>query len=513
MSGGGIGGRVATGAFWMVLGRWGVRLIGIVSTVILARLLTPADYGLVGLATLLHFLVQSASDFSLDVDLIRTQTAERSRYDTVWTLEVMRGAANAALVMAIAVPMSAILAEPRLHGIALCIAAIAMADGFANVGIVEFRRDLQFARQFVLTLLSKLLSFAVAVPLAFVLRSYWALLLGMLAAAVARLALSYALHAYRPRFSLACWRQVLDFSKWLWFSSQLFFLRSRSDELFVSKWAGLDALGYYKIAREVAQMPTSELITPILQAIFPGFSRLNSQGAGLRDVYLLVVGGTVVLMAPLSIGLVATADLVLRLGFGVRWLPATPLLQLLAVAGLVEMFALHAYTVFVTLGHPRYSTYASMVGAASFVVLLVVLVPPLGSVGAALALIASTLLGSIVNLHLAHRLLELRWSALAAPVARPLAAALAAASVVTAFRHLWPAPASAGAAALLLLCCVVLGLAVYAGVLLALWVQGGRPRSAEATIIDYLDRALRRHVPALARVMGPALAGGKRPAP
>jgi O-antigen/teichoic acid export membrane protein len=494
-----MGGRIAAGAFWMVLARWGVRLIGIISTLILARLLTPADYGLVGLAILLHFLVQSASDFSLDVDLIRTQTRDRARYDTVWTLEGLRGILNAVLVIAIAIPMSATLGEPRLHAIALCIAVMSVLDGFANVGLVEFRRDLQFSKDFLVMLLTKAVSFAVAIPLAFLLRNYWALVLGMLAASVSRLVLSYVMHPYRPRLSLACWRELLGFSKWLWFTSQLFFVRSKSDEFFVSKWAGVDALGYYRIAREVAQMPTSELITPIMRAIIPGFSRLNSLGATLREGYLLVLSGTVVLMAPLSAGLCVTADLVLGVGFGAQWLPATPLLEVLAIACLVEMFAGQAVTVFLALGQPRYSTHAGLVGALSFLVLLCILVPWKGAVGAAFALLGASLIGSVVNLHLAHALLGLAWRTVARQLIRPLAAAAGMAVVVLGFRQLWPAPPDAIHQAVLLLACAALGTGAYAALLLLLWSQAGRPTGAEATIIAFGERALRRCPPPLAR--------------
>jgi lipopolysaccharide exporter len=492
VSGHGMGKRITAGAFWMLLARWGVRIIGIVSTLILARLLTPADYGLVGLATLLHFLVQSASDFSLDVDLIRTQTRDRERYDTVWTLEGLRGIVTAALIIAIAFPLSATLGEPRLHAVAFCIALSAILDGFANVGLVEFRRDLMFSKDFQVTLVTKVVAFAVAIPLAFLLRSYWALVLGMLAASLSRLVLSYVVHPYRPRLSLACWRELLGFSKWLWLTSQLFFLRSKSDEFFVSKWAGVDALGYYRIAREVAQLPTTELITPILRAILPGFSRLNSLGAQLRDGYLLVLSATVVLMAPLSVGLCVTADLVLGVGLGAKWLPAAPLLELLALACLVEMFAGLAFNVFLALGRPRYSAQAGFVGAVTFLLLLSVLVPSRGSVGAALSLLLASVVGSVVSLHLAHRLIGMTWRAVLRELLRPLAATASMAGIVLAFRHLWPVPGDTLHAAMLLVACVILGGAAYVALLLLLWLQAGRPHGAEAAIIAVFERGLRR---------------------
>lgn len=482
--------RIAAGAAWMILARWGVRVIGLASTVVLARLLTPADFGLVGLATLLYFLVQSASDFSLDMDLIRSQSRERSRYDTVWTLEVLRGIVNGAVVLALATPAAIVLDEPRLPHIALWIAATSVISGLANVGVVEFRTDLRFSREFAYSLLTKLLSFLVAMPAAFLLRSYWALVIGIMAAALARVVLSFAMHPYRPRFSLQCWREVLGFSKWLWFSSQLFFVRTKSDEFFVSKWAGVDGLGLYRVAREVAELPTSELITPMLRAVFPGFSRLSEEGHSLGESYLAVLGGSVMLIAPLTVGLYITADLVLGFGFGSRWLVAAPLLQLLALAGPIEMFAGNAYAVFVALGHPRYSTYAGLLHAGLFLLALVALVPGMGSAGAALALVSSTLAGALLNLHLVQRLLGFAWRDLARVVWRPCAAAIAMAALVSLARHLAPVPDDTASFGVQSLGCVVLGAIAYPALLALLWLRSGRPAGAESLAFSILRQRM-----------------------
>jgi len=487
---GSLAGRVAKGALWLLAARWGTRLLGIASTILLARLLNPADYGLVGMATLLYFLVQSAGDFSLDMDLIRSGSRERERYDTVWTLEVARGLVNAALVLALAWPAAAILHEPRLPGVAVAIAAIAASSGLANVGVVEFRSELAFARECVYALGVKLASFAVAVPAAFLLRDYWALVAGLAAACVARVALSFILHPYRPRLSLARFAEVFGFSKWLWFSSQLFFVRTKSDELFVAKFAGIEALGFYRIARAVAELPTSELVTPVMNAIFPGFTRLTGQGKSLAEGYLAVLAGGLCLMAPMAFGLLVTADLVLDLGFGRQWADAAPLLRLLAFAGPLEMFVGQAYAVFLAMGRPQLSTYASLMGAGSFLALLAALVPAQGGMGAAEALIGASLVGGAANLYYARRLVGLPKRDLFEALWRPFTAGASMAAFLGAFRQLVAFPGGAWGETAELLVCVGLGAALYAAVLFTLWATGGYPKGAEATIAAFLRTRL-----------------------
>ncbi|MDE2165161.1 MAG: oligosaccharide flippase family protein [Alphaproteobacteria bacterium] len=497
--------RVAKGALWLIAARWGVRLIGIASTILLARLLRPTDYGLVGMATLLYALVQSAGDFSLDMDLIRSGSRERERYDTVWTLEIVRGLLTAALVVLLAIPAAAILHQPHLIGISAVIAAIAAISGFANVGVVEFRSEFAFARECVYTLAVKLASFVVAVPLAFAWRDYRALVAGLVASAVARVVLSFALHPYRPRLSLARFREVFGFSKWLWFSSQLFFVRTRSDELFVSKFVGIAALGFYRIARTVAELPTTELITPVLAAIFPGFSKLSGAGKTLRRGYLAVLTGGLCLMAPLAFGLMVTADLVLDLGFGRQWSAAVPLLRLLAFTGPLELLVGNAYAVFVAMGRPRLFTYTSLVNAAAFLVLLALLVPTRGAIGAAMALVGASLVGGGLNLILAQRLVELPARDVAEALWRPVTAAASMAAFLGAFRQVVSFAPGASGEALMLAACVALGAAIYTVVLFALWAAGGYAKGAEATIIEFVGTRVRPRFPALMR-----LAAGRR---
>lgn len=499
--------RVAKGALWLLVARWGVRLIGIASTILLARLLRPADYGLVGMATLLYSLVQAAGDFSLDMDLIRTGARDRARYDTVWTLEIGRGLVTAVLVMLLAVPTSALLHEPRLLGIAGVIAGIAAIAGFANVGVVEFRSEFAFARECVYTLATKLASFVIAVPLAFFWRDYRALVAGLVTSAIARVVLSFALHPYRPHLSLARFREVFSFSKWLWFSSQLFFVRTRSDELFVGKVAGIAALGFYRIARTVAELPMTELITPILAAIFPGFSKLSGAGKSLADGYLAVLAGGLCLVAPLAFGLLVTADLVIDLGFGRQWAAAVPLLRLLAFATPLELLVGNAYAVFVATGRPRLFTLTSLVNAAAFLLLLVLLVPSYGGMGAATALVGASLVGGGVNLILAQRLVGLPTGDLVEALWRPVTAGASMAAFLGAFRQVAVFPAGSAGDALALFACVALGAAIYMTVLFTLWATGGYPRGAEAAIAEFIGARLLPRWPVLAKLSAARRAG------
>jgi len=197
-----LGKRMAKGALWTVLMRLTLRSIGVVSTIVLARLLVPADFGLVILASMLIGLVELASEFEFATFLIREQGIDRSYYDTAWTLSVLRGSLVAVVLVACSSAAADFFAEPRLQNVLYVLSLASLISGLANIGIVDFQKSLNFDRDFRLTVQTKLVSFVITVLLAILLRDYWALVIGVLSGRFAALLFSYTMHPYRPRISL-----------------------------------------------------------------------------------------------------------------------------------------------------------------------------------------------------------------------------------------------------------------------------------------------------------------------
>lgn len=134
-----IGRSIAKGAAWMVMFRAVERSIGIVSTLILARLLMPADFGLIAMAMSFVAILELLWTFTFDNALIQNTAADRSHYDTAWTLNICLGTLIAIGLLAVAYPASWFYDDPRLIPIILCLAGGAAIQGFENIGVVGFR--------------------------------------------------------------------------------------------------------------------------------------------------------------------------------------------------------------------------------------------------------------------------------------------------------------------------------------------------------------------------------------
>ena len=143
-----LGRRMAKGATWMVMLRLAVRSIGLINTFILARLLLPEDFGLIALAMVTITLLDTLSEFGFETALIRDQKTTRAHYDTAWTVAVIKGILVATLLFVAAEPIAGFFDEPRLVWVIRALCVIPLLEGFKNIGVVNFTKNLNFRKEF-----------------------------------------------------------------------------------------------------------------------------------------------------------------------------------------------------------------------------------------------------------------------------------------------------------------------------------------------------------------------------
>ena len=497
----GIGRQIAKGAEWTVFMRMAIRVIGLISMTILARLLAPADFGLVAMATMVWAALEAMGEFSFNVALIQNQTAGRREYDTVWTMTIIRGMALALLLFAVAGPAAIFFNEPRLEAIFHVFALVPVIQGFANVGVIDFQKHMKFDKDFIFMVGVKISGFLVTVPLAFLWRSYWALVAGSVATGIARLVLSYALHPYRPRLTLATWRRIFDFSKWLVVSNIIGFVRSRLDSFTIGKLLGAQALGVYAVAYEIATLGTSELIAPIRRALFPGYSKLAHDPELIRKGFLDGLALIVLIALPAAVGIGVVAGPLVRLLLGDKWLDAIPLIEILMVFGVFSTIAANTWPVFLALGRPAINMTLGLVTLVIFVPAVLIGGARWGLPGVVWAVTLGEGITLILAIGVVKRLLEIRWILLAASLWRPVLAVGAMAAAVIGFRGVQSFGDSVPGLFAQLVGSVGGGAVVYIAVVWVLWrISGARDGTAERHLIDAVMPKIRKYVPLVARL-------------
>lgn len=473
------------GASWNLLLRVADRMIGLLSTMVLARLLVPADFGVVALATSFITLLALLGDFGFDLALIQNPNAHRKHFDAVWTFNVLFGLSLAAVLTLSANAAAHFYNEPRLVDVIFGLAVARAISCFENVGVIAFRKDLAFDQEFRFLIYKRLATtFLVTLPLAFFLRSYWALVGGTIAGSCIGVALSYRLHPYRPRFSVAAMRELIGFSKWLQFAHMVSFVSGRAADFIIGKFAGISALGSFALGKEIAYVPSAELAMPVHRGVFPSYAKIAGDLPALKRAYLRVTSVLVLVTLPAGVGLSLVAQPVVLIFLGGRWHDVVPLLQVLAIQGVLSVSSTTAGYIYLALGTPRRNASLTMVHAGVSLSLMLVLVPSLGALGAAYALLAGSLSTTPVNFRMMSNAVGLTLANLRGILWRPAIATCVMAGTVTIVRDFWMPPETLGRNAANLVMAAGTGAAAYCATMILLWRLASRPEGAETFVLE-----------------------------
>jgi O-antigen/teichoic acid export membrane protein len=494
--------RTARGAGWVIAWRLATRLLGLASTLTLVRLLAPGDFGLVALAAAFAMTLDVCLSLGVEDQIIRAERPTRQLYDTAFTVNLLRGAATAAIVALAAGPAAEFFGDPRLEDVLLALALSALFSGLANIGTADFRRELRFEREFAMQILPRVAGIVVTIGLAAWLHSHWALVGGIFVNRLGVVAMSYALHPFRPRLSLASWGDLAGISAWSWALGVAGVVKDRSESFVIGRVLGPAAIGHYTVGIEVASLAATELVDPICRACMPGFAASRREGSdGGAGDYLRILALLGMLTMPAGLGISLVAGPVVALGFGQAWLEAVPVIAVLGIASVLTPLGNLSGAMLTAHARLSWLLAVTVISAALRLGLLFLLTPWLGLTGAALAVGGAVVAEHMLMVALAFRLLRLRLARLATALWRPTLAAVAMAVLLREAGLGWAAPPDGSwIAAGQLAEGVALGVSSYTLSLFLLWSLAGRPAGAEADLLGLAGRLLRSrpspHLPA-----------------
>ena len=481
-----LAGILLGGAAWMMAMRWGVRGIGLISTVVLARLLIPSDFGMVAMAMVFVGLITQLLDFGLEFGLLRNPHAKRKHYDTTWTIRLLQVGGIAVLLVGASPFIASTYHEPRVMPIIWVIALGAFVRAWENVGTIDFRKHLLFDRDFKFNIYGKLGGFLVTIGLAFYFRNYWALVLGTLFNQCVVVALSYVMSPYRPRFSLAAASEVFSFSQWMLVRGLANYMFGRGDEFIIGKLFSSSGLGYYAVAKNVSSMATAEIVQPASRAFFPGFSKFENEPTRLASAFLKAIAGMSLLVIPAGLGLSCVASEVVPLLLGSKWLESVPLLQVLPIAEVV--MAIHALAGSLVIVIGRVKLLACVAWLRAFLMLgcLYVGYQIFGLIGIAHGMIASSCFSFIVLNSAAISVSEITWVGIVHALSRPVVSGGFMVGAVYLTNTYFVLPLLP-----LLIVKVCIGALVYMSVLLLLWRAFGGTESVETELLTIIRQKLK----------------------
>ncbi len=335
-----LGKRITGSAALLYALNLSVRFIGLFSTMVLARVLVPEDFGLVGLAVAYLAIIEGITAINLNSTLIKFQDDTAELYNTAWTLGLIRAGVIAIVIVISASFLPALMNEPRLEAIIYVLALQPLMQGFANPRFIEFEKNLNFRPLFITSVTSRVIATAVSVTIAVVYQSYWALIIGSLISGLMNLIMGYVMRPYLPRCSFGRVRDIFGFTAWLSGVSILSTLNLRLDTFIVGGFLDTKHVGYYRVGEELTSLPTGELIAPLTRSLFPAFSGMANEPEKLKSNVLDASSVVAAISLPATFGFAFLALDIVRLLVGEQWLFIVPMIQILTpILGLQTLSA------------------------------------------------------------------------------------------------------------------------------------------------------------------------------
>lgn len=435
--------------------------------------------------------LQLLGSFDFDTVLIQHQSPTRKHYDTAWTFNALYFTSAAFLIILFAPKVATFYETPELTNILDILAIGFVLTGLNNVKTIDFQKNFRFRYDFALMVSCKIASFATTVVFAFIFRNYWALLAGFIANRLTMLVMGYKLIPYMPRITFSETRYLFNFSSWLMLGNFIQFINSQSSRLIVGKQLGTTLLGVYTVGASTAFMFSQELSSTINKAAYPGYAKLSGNLADLRHAVLSIYSVIAAIAIPLSTGLYFVAHPLVIVILGEKWLPAVPIVEIVAFSGLILALQSNINYVFLALHKPRISTTISGIRAAILLPTLFIMTHYFGLIGAAfsgaiagLAIIPINMCLLKKNINLApHKLITVAW--------RPFVSAVAMAAILHFYPPLHHQSNNIWTALLSLLSSTIIGAAVYSTSLASIWILSGKPDGFERIAASWIKTKIK----------------------
>lgn len=340
-------------------------LLRAASGMILTRLLVPEVFGISGIIASIQFTVTLATDLGFQPFVVRHKDGDDPRFlDTVWTASLLRSLLLALSLLLLAQPLAMLLGKPDLTPIIAASSLTFVFDGLSSTTLLTALRRRMVLRLSIVDVLAQVVQIAVSAVLAYFWRSYWAILVGMLANGAFRAMLSYTLFddAWRKlRLDRETLRELWAFARYVTGSSVVYLFISQCDKLVLAKLMPLDDFGLYVLAGNLASAPLGFAVAYTARVLYPAYAQMWREGqADLRTKFYARRRLPSLFYTFASGVLIGAAPVIVRFFYTARYGEASVYLQILGISSLLALSSNAAHETLVAAGNVRAALEASL---------------------------------------------------------------------------------------------------------------------------------------------------------
>ncbi|MGH3004340.1 MAG: MOP flippase family protein [Gaiellaceae bacterium] len=330
--------RVLHGIAWKVVSQVVVQLSRVVVAIVLARLLSPHDYGLAAMVLVFAALIFIFSDLAFGAALVQRRSISEQDRSTAFWMTFAGGLAFTLIGLALSGPIARLYGEPEVRPLfaALSLSFFVTALGTTQKALLT--REMDFRRLEVRLMVGTVAAAAAGIVVAAFGGGAWAIIAQQLVLAAVSTALLWLSSSWRPRlqFSVSSLRSMSGFTGNVLGTQILFYVSRSTDNFLIGRFLGSAAVGAYALAYNLVAVPLSRVGSPIQEVLFPVLSRLQDDRPALASAWLRVNRLVAALCLPALLGLVIVAPEFVVVVLGRKWEAAIPVIQILAWAGLLQ---------------------------------------------------------------------------------------------------------------------------------------------------------------------------------
>lgn len=429
--------KAAKGVFWSITQQWGVEAISFLTFIVLARLLTPEEFGLVALAAVFMHFIKLFVDQGFGAAIVQRTDLEREHLDTAFWTSMLMGVLLTAISVAVSGLVAGVFDEPLLAPILIWLSLGFLFGALGSIQSAILRRNFAFKSLATRSLAATTTGSIVGVSMAFAGFGVWSLVAQNLVQNLTdSLALWWA-SDWRPRFffSKKHFHDLFGFGISIVGSKTLEFTNRRSDDFLIGFYLGPTQLGFYSMGYRLLLVMIRMLsgITNIVAA--PTFSRIQDDPERMRRVYYKVTQYSSLLAFPAFIGLGMVAQELIPALFGENWAASVPVMQILVLIGLLSSVTIFNSSIMRALGKPSWHL-GILILTSVFTVIGFLLVVRWGIVAVAGSFVVVSFLLAPISYIAVHRLIQINFRTYLGLFIVPLSASLIMVAVVSGLKYL-----------------------------------------------------------------------------
>lgn len=385
--------QAIVGVSWITAFRVSTRVVSFLRVLILARLLSPSQFGIFGIATLVLAFLEIITETGINVFFVQKKEPIEPYINDAWLISLIRGIVMCLIIFTLAPTIAGFFNAPGAVGILQLISIVPLIRGFINPSAIKFQKDLQFNKEFFYRFSIFTIDSLTAIFIAVLTREAVSFVWGLIAGAVLEVLLSFIFLKPTPRFTfqLTHLSEIFHSGKWVTLFGVFNYIAQQGDNVAVGKFLGTGPLGVYQMGYNISILPISEVSDVVNRVFFPIYVKIKDDRERLRKAFwrtMKLVTGIVFLFSAL---LIVLPENFFLLAFGKQWIGIFTIIKILAVYGFFRAIIGTTASLFLALEKQNYIAAMTFVRVSALLIFIIPLTMKWGIVGASITALISVI--------------------------------------------------------------------------------------------------------------------------